>query len=285
MTHPSTRRGFTLLELVIVALVIAIAVGLLILTMWEAKLSAARTQTLDSLRQMAIAIHNCDDAYRKLPPAFDKFGLLKTPFSLHVHLLSWFESSPLYSRIVERGEPIDTVWMWYRAPSDWTVVDDGTGIQNFAANLRIFSDKGYETAYNAPLPELFRVEPSKNNLASVTDGRANTILFATKHAVCGNGGSRYAADPTSPFAAFFGEAPADRNAHASQLVPTYQLAPVGKECRVSPLMAQSFFEKRGLAVAMADASVRTVSPKVNAETWNRAVQPNDGLALGDDWDN
>jgi len=284
MTHPSTRRGFTLLELVIVTLIIAIAVGLLVVTICGARRDAARAGTLNNLRHMAIAIHNCDGAYRKLPSAFDKFGSSKTPFSLHVHLVPYFESSPLYSLIAERGEPIDTVWSWYRAPSDSSVVDHASGIQNFAANLRIFSDKGYEAAYHAPLPELLRVEPSKNNLASVTDGTANTILFATKHAVCGVGGSRYAADPTSPFAAFFGEAPADRPAHASQLVPTYQLAPVGRECRVSPLMAQSF-DRRGLAVAMADASVRTVSPNVSAETWNRAVQPNDGLALGDDWDN
>ena len=35
---------------------------------------------------------------------------------------------------------------------------------------------------------------------------------------------------------------------------------------------------------MADAAVRLISPKISPETWNRLLQPNDGLPLGNDWD-
>jgi len=48
------------------------------------------------------------------------------------------------------------------------------------------------------------------------------------------------------------------------------------------LMAQSF-NKRALLIGLADASVRAVTPKLSAETWNRAVHPKDGNPLGSDW--
>jgi hypothetical protein len=49
-------------------------------------------------------------------------------------------------------------------------------------------------------------------------------------------------------------------------------------------MAQSF-NKQALLIGLADGSVRTVTPKLSVETWNRAVHPNDGRALGPgpDW--
>jgi hypothetical protein len=48
-------------------------------------------------------------------------------------------------------------------------------------------------------------------------------------------------------------------------------------------MAQSF-QTAGLYVALADGCVRTINPSISAETWNRALQPNDGKELGSDWD-
>jgi len=35
---------------------------------------------------------------------------------------------------------------------------------------------------------------------------------------------------------------------------------------------------------MFDGSARTVSPNISTETWNSAVQPNDGNPLGKDWE-
>jgi hypothetical protein len=34
---------------------------------------------------------------------------------------------------------------------------------------------------------------------------------------------------------------------------------------------------------MADGFARRISPNVSPETWNRLLQPNDGLPLGKDW--
>jgi hypothetical protein len=167
------------------------------------------------------------------------------------------------------------------------MVDNGSGVQNLAGNLRVFSDKGLNTAYDADMPPLTGVEPGTTAIpASFLDGTGNTVLFATKFAECGNGGSRYAAAPDSRFAAFFGQNAARRNAHPSDPSATYQLNPVRGDCLPLPLMAQSHGQgepANGLSVVLADASARLVSPTVAAETWNRALQPNDGRKLSDDW--
>src|SRR5207244_2701002 len=96
-----------------------------------------------------------------------------------------------------------------------TLTNNGAAVQNFAANLRAFSDKGYKTPFEANMPPLAAVEPGAASLPkSFPDGTANTIAFITKFAECGDGGSRYAAAPDSKFAAFFGQdaaqGPADR---------------------------------------------------------------------------
>jgi hypothetical protein len=50
----------------------------------------------------------------------------------------------------------------------------------------------------------------------------------------------------------------------------------------NPTYAQSF-GTYGIQVALADASVRTVSPNISIRTWSGVVIPNDGFALGSDW--
>src|SRR5262249_39286920 len=116
-----------------------------------------------------------------------------------------------------------------------------------------------------------------------TDGAANTMMFATKYAVCGEGGSRYAADPTNKFAAFFGAHAAKKPAHPSDKTATYQLKPQGKDCCTSPAMAQSFSDQF-LSIVMGDAVVRQVSPKVSAATWNTVVHPDDrGVIKDPNW--
>ena len=38
-----------------------------------------------------------------------------------------------------------------------------------------------------------------------------------------------------------------------------------------------------MMVLLGDASVRSVTPSISAQTWNYACLPNDGQILGSDW--
>lgn len=285
MSAPQANRpGLTRPETIVVICLGGLGISLLVIALDRERHHHSwlgPTQTLNNLKMHALALHALHRVHKKLPPAFDRFGAWNLPASIHVHLLPFIEHENLHKKFVsENAVSGNFVPVFINADLPDC---DLRGLQNNAANLRVFSERGLATPFDSPIFGLAAVEPGSAQLPkSFPDGTSNTILFATKHGLCGDGGSRYDAPPNSPFAAFFGQDPARVRAHPSASDVTFQLNPLPRQCRVSPLTAQSFGAV-GIFVSLADGSARHLSSEVSPRTWNALLQPNDGIKLGDDW--
>jgi hypothetical protein len=285
------RGGFNAIELVVVIFVVFILIGvaLVVLRIQRDEMSFpdanTRTETNNKLKQLSLACHSFHDVYKKLPPAFDRTGQIDFPASVHVHLLPFIEQDNLYKVYLAqegKGDWDKFIIPPFISPQDATQINSGAGHQNFAANLRVFSDKGIATKFDADMPPLGGIVSCKASFPSIADGTSNTIFFTTKYGNCKDGGSRFVAAPNSPFAAYFGQNAAVKKAHPTDPAATFQNQPTGDQCLTTPLMAQSMMAS-GLQVGFGDGSVWMINLDISPRTWNMLVQPNDGLEPGDDW--
>jgi len=97
-----TRRGFSLVELLVVLAIISVLIGLLMPAVQNARLSAKRVQCINNLKQIGIALHNQADADRSTyqgPARADRLGW-------RVRLLPFLEESAL-SQEYRKDRPWD----------------------------------------------------------------------------------------------------------------------------------------------------------------------------------
>ncbi|XZE20927.1 DUF1559 domain-containing protein [Pirellulaceae bacterium SH449] len=198
-----SRRAFTLVELLVVIAIIGILVGLLLPAVQAAREAARRMQCSNNLKQMGLALHNYESAYKQLPALYGIQGGNAGNFSIQAALMPFYEQGNLFSQLdfaqrLQIGccpgilqpqfvEPARTVVPMLLCPSDGgpqifeVVTMSGSGPINQFAGLNYHMNMGTSvgTNYDSRRPtDGILWTNAKVKFGSITDGLSNTAAFS-----------------------------------------------------------------------------------------------------------
>ena len=205
----SRRPGFTLIELLVVIAIIAVLIALLLPAVQAAREAARRSQCVNNLKQIGIALHNYHDVVGTLPPG-QLEGNNWMDYSAHTYLLPYLEQQPLYNAInftdvfqlgINQGAYWKSTWnatAWgtklyaFLCPSDLDRLTTPQGHNNYVACSGSSPDScAVPGPYNGPfiagIPGAKGFNQTNSDTAGhvysfrdITDGLSQTAAFSEK---------------------------------------------------------------------------------------------------------
>lgn len=97
--HPRPGRRFTLIEFLVVVGIIGLLIALLLPATRSAREPARRSQCVNNLKQIALALHNYEQAHKALPPAYTVDAMGRPLHSWRTLILPYMEQHQIYQTI------------------------------------------------------------------------------------------------------------------------------------------------------------------------------------------
>jgi len=296
--HRSRRLGFTLIELLVVIAIIAILIALLVPAVQKVREAAARTQCVNNMKQLGLAVHAYASTYSgKLPPTTldTNPGSPRIRASLHTVLLPYIEQDPLY-RVAVTQNPTNswdstdssgvqvriktiTVFQCPSDPSNNNGYPSNRGQDwagtSYVGNVRLL---GYTHKDNGMIP--------RNKIGNIPDGTSNQIVFCEAFMGCTSDQGRLWAYPGWDWAGdhryqgAFATGGVSWNGGWGSWNQPPQFGIIQSQCDITRPQGLH----TGVAtICLADGSVRMASSAISQTTWQQAITPDDGATLGSDW--
>lgn len=279
-------RGFTLIELLVVIAIISVLIALLLPAVQQAREAARRTQCKNNLKQIGLAFHNYQDAFRVLPDG----GNDNTTGSNHASYpcgdccnannrgeWNWmYQIMPMIDQANLQAVTTDSVIYASPVSAYFCPTRRRPGIYGSSAKSDYAGNAGDgQTSYNGSV--IRRSCVKSVDFASIVDGTSNTILVGEKQTNIKN----------------FGGSGGDNEAYVNSGWDQDEIRWGGltngpQPDFLHPAEPPTYWSGRfgsshdgAFNVVMTDGSVRSVSYNVDAETFRRACVRNDLLPVGD----
>ncbi|HMO83595.1 MAG TPA: DUF1559 domain-containing protein [Lacipirellulaceae bacterium] len=318
---PATaKRGFTLVELLVVIAIIGVLVALLLPAIQAAREAARRSQCLNNMKQLGLALHNYHGARNEFPIGAE-VPLRRANWRLKI--APYFEQSSVYARLdfkdqfasactatsnygVKTGKNAflsRLVFEVYECPSSdlppndpyWCnfeelQIPDYIGVSGAASNPGGVHDMcSPETGYGVYCRNGILVPFEIIKMRQVTDGLSNTVIVAENSAtVAGvdmrgsyHGGWAGLNGSERPVNEFEGDELPYGGATKTLRYPiNYDILAPGTSAPYEANVVFNSFHPGGINVTMGDGSVRFLAESTELEILMRISSREDGEAVG-----
>jgi type II secretory pathway pseudopilin PulG len=173
MTRQSRRRAFTLFHLLVLLAILALLFAMLLPAVARIREEAAKSQSMNNMRQLALGCHAYHDANAAFPPGVDS-----NHFSAATRLLPFIEQDNLY-KLLDLTKPCDdkanatirkTFVKTFMNPLDLAPAPD---MDSAYTNYLFNAGSKYDLADNNGVFFL----NSSIKIAQVSDGLSNTMMI------------------------------------------------------------------------------------------------------------
>jgi len=315
------HRGFTLVELLVVIAIIGVLVALLLPAVQSAREASRRTQCMNNLRQIGLALHTYHDTFRVFPPSYlnvpggsPNMGppdpdngdagpgwtalMLILPQMEQANLYNAFDlNTPAWSSknatLAQTTVPAYICPSANHHPKTYRIIDDSAKTLATFARGHYVANAGRLDVWDEPAADLSRIADgpfyrnSRTRMADITDGLSNTVFFGEQTPTHNDSTwvgivARSVTCPTPKFAFVDCDAAAAQiNVHSGPGINEFPPIIHPPNSNFGYVDEMYSDHASGGNVLLGDGSVRFASKTMNGATWAALATRAEGDTIGD----